>query len=304
MMRSRNPEEALSEVIGFILLLALVVAALAIYQIYAVPSQGRDDEINHMNDVRDRFTDYTFILDALWLNDREGVSLGMAYPMGTRGMTAQAGFLQVMQPIGSTGSLSVDENYGAFTLTASGLAGSISFPLGALTYQSDNNYWVQQTYYSQGGGVFLKQEEGVVNLIPPAVSVFNVNNSYAQVNVTPVRLYGSGIISGASPVLVETRMKSSPPYNTGGTRHEWVTITITTASINEAYAWEKIFKNAALREGLPQSWYTTGYSGTSTSGTAYLTVIGPDIGIATDVELGLTRADFQVSIQNVASLIG
>lgn len=298
-MSSRNREEALSEVVGFIMLLALVVAALAIYQIYAVPSQGRVEEIDHMNDVKDRFTDYTFLLDSLWINDRKGASLGMVFPMGTRGITAQAGFLQVMQPVGSSGSLLVDEDKGTFTLTASGLDGQISFPLGALIYQSDNNYWVQQTYYSQGGGVFLKQDGGVVNLIPPSISVFNVNNSYVQVNVTPVRLYGSGTISGTSPVLVETRMKAVPVYDTDGTRHKWVTITITTDSVGEAYAWENVLKSAALREGIPQPWYTTGHSGT----TAYLNVTGPETGDTTDVVLGVTRADFQLSIQNVASLI-
>ena len=60
-------EEGLSEVVGFVLLLGVLVMALSVYQIYAVPAEGRANEIEHMNMVKDRFTDYKNALNLLWV---------------------------------------------------------------------------------------------------------------------------------------------------------------------------------------------------------------------------------------------
>jgi len=50
-------DDALSEVVGFVLLLAVIVVALSLYQVYGVPAAGREAEIAHMNQVKDRFVD-------------------------------------------------------------------------------------------------------------------------------------------------------------------------------------------------------------------------------------------------------
>jgi hypothetical protein len=47
-------DDALSEVVGFVLLLAVIVVALSLYQVYGVPAAGREAEIAHMNQVKDR----------------------------------------------------------------------------------------------------------------------------------------------------------------------------------------------------------------------------------------------------------
>ena len=71
-MKSFQREEGLSEVIGFILLVGLLVVFLALYQTYSVPVQGRDNEIDHMNDVKDTLVAYKISLDSLWVNNRDG----------------------------------------------------------------------------------------------------------------------------------------------------------------------------------------------------------------------------------------
>ncbi|NLO77794.1 MAG: hypothetical protein GX097_04785, partial [Methanomicrobiales archaeon] len=69
-MKSFQGDEGLSEVIGFILLIGLLVVVLALYQTYSIPVQGRDNEIDHMNDVKDTLVAYKISLDSLWLNNR------------------------------------------------------------------------------------------------------------------------------------------------------------------------------------------------------------------------------------------
>ncbi len=102
-------DDALSEVVGFVLLLALIVVALSLYQVYGVPAAGRENEIAHMNQVKDRFVDYKIALDSLWLNDREGVLLSTAFDLGTGAATTAGSALSfpILSPAGSGGTLVV-----------------------------------------------------------------------------------------------------------------------------------------------------------------------------------------------------
>ena len=64
-----------------------------------------------------------------------------------------------------------------------------------LIYQSNNNYWIQQQYYYQMGGIFLSQDingaTGVTNIVSPLISIYNVSNTASVVIVTsPVKWRG------------------------------------------------------------------------------------------------------------------
>ena len=50
-------ESGLSEIVGFILILAAIVIAFALYGTFGIPAVGREGEIGHMNDVKDRFVE-------------------------------------------------------------------------------------------------------------------------------------------------------------------------------------------------------------------------------------------------------
>ncbi|HPK82296.1 MAG TPA: hypothetical protein PLL16_10530, partial [Methanoculleus sp.] len=89
-MPPRPRDDGLSEVVGFVLLLGVIVIALSLYQVYGVPAVGRENEIAHMNQVKDRFVDYKLALDSLWVNNRNGVLLSTAFDLGT-GAPATAG---------------------------------------------------------------------------------------------------------------------------------------------------------------------------------------------------------------------
>ncbi|NLA38156.1 MAG: hypothetical protein GX882_01985, partial [Methanomicrobiales archaeon] len=105
-MTSRPRDDALSEVVGFVLILGVIVVALSLYQVYGVPAMGRENEIAHMNHVKNRFVDYKIALDSLWVNNRSGVLLSMAFDLGT-GAPATGGTifsLPILTPVGSGGT--------------------------------------------------------------------------------------------------------------------------------------------------------------------------------------------------------
>ena len=69
-MSGRVSDDALSEVIGFILIIAIIVILGSLYMTYVVPSQGRDAEIQHMQEIEKFFTDFKLNIDALWYNNQ------------------------------------------------------------------------------------------------------------------------------------------------------------------------------------------------------------------------------------------
>ncbi|MDK2973694.1 MAG: hypothetical protein PWP08_65 [Methanofollis sp.] len=297
-MATAKREEALSEVVGFVLLLGVLVMALSVYQLYAVPAQGRANEIAQMNMVKDRFTDYKIALDSLWVNNATGVTLSTAFDLGTGAAATQGGgiSLPILNPAGSSGAVSVRS--GGENLTIETPTYTTRIPLGSLRYVSGNNYWVDQTWTYQMGAVFLTQTGGTTVRVAPPFSVYNVSGN-ASVCITPVNLTGSALLAGSGPVRIETRLRDMPPYTNLTGVFSRVNISIDAGDEEHAHAWERVFRETVQREGIDPSWYEFG----STDETAYIRIIGPSDDATSDVTLRTVRADYLVSVATAASLI-
>jgi len=297
-MASAESEEALSEVVGFVLLLGVLVMALSVYQLYAVPAQGRANEIEHMNMVKDRFTDYKIALDSLWVNDAPGVTLSTAFDLGTGSAATQGGGLSlpILSPSGSSGAVSV--NSGGAVMTIATPTDTTRIPLGSLQYASGNNYWVDQTWTYQAGAVLLTQTGGTTVRVAPSLSVYNVSGNVA-VSITPVNITGSALLAGSGPVRIETRLRNTRPYYDSITgTFAWVNISIDTGDADTARAWRRAFAVAPLREGIDPAWYEVCPESSVSSGVAWIKIVGTG-----NVALTVYHADNLVTIANAASLI-
>ncbi|MDD1718535.1 MAG: hypothetical protein LUQ25_00615 [Methanoregulaceae archaeon] len=109
-MRSQPGDEGLSEVIGFILIVAVITIVASLYLTYVVPSQGREMEIAQMDSVRDQFTDFKISADSLIINNETGITLSKSINLGTRSGATQGSFLNLplMQPVPSGGTLVIN----------------------------------------------------------------------------------------------------------------------------------------------------------------------------------------------------
>ena len=110
-MASIRRESGLSEVIGFILIIALIAAVASLYITYVVPAQGRQNEIAHMQYIQDEFTGYKISMDSLWVNDRQDVTLSRTIQLGTPGSASQGSSfinLPLFTPYGSGGTMVVN----------------------------------------------------------------------------------------------------------------------------------------------------------------------------------------------------
>jgi len=305
-------EKGLSEVIGFILLLGVLVTAMALWMMYVVPANGREDEISQMNAIKDRFTDYKISLDSLWVNQRDDVTLSTSFNLGTGGGNTLASglFLPLLKPIGSAGVLTIADNGDTITLSSAGGSTNMDMTkkMNILQYQSQNHYWLQQRYYYQDGGVFLSQDTGSTARVSPPISI--VNNSATTVSafsvavtVSPITLDGGASIGGNGPVRVDSRLKTLSPQ-LGPEKKYWVNISVNVQDYNAAQMWNATLNDAAANGGITnKTWYR---SGTSLPGvqpaTAYMYVIGPyDDSTHPDVWLTIQPAEYAVTFNNIAS---
>jgi hypothetical protein len=95
---------------------------MSLYLTFVVPTQGREDEIKHMQDIERFFTDFKMNMDSLWLNDQVGVSFNQLLNLGTGGQTTSGSFtiFPMMQPVSSSGTVRISSSTPSIELTIDG----------------------------------------------------------------------------------------------------------------------------------------------------------------------------------------
>lgn len=109
-IRGRDSESGLSEVVGFVLIIALLMAVFSLYLTYGVPAQGRENEILHMDTVKDQFIDYKIGLDALANNNKVGTTVSNSFTLGSESAYTEGvmAFIPIMKPVSSGGTFSIN----------------------------------------------------------------------------------------------------------------------------------------------------------------------------------------------------
>ncbi|MCX6689332.1 MAG: hypothetical protein NTZ39_06555, partial [Methanoregula sp.] len=104
-------DEGLSEVIGFVIIFGIIVVVFANYMLYGIPAQGRDNEIAHMNDIKDQFVDYKIGLDSLFNNNKIGTTLSDSFTLGAGGSysTGMNSLIPIMSPVKSGGTIAINQ---------------------------------------------------------------------------------------------------------------------------------------------------------------------------------------------------
>ncbi|RQD80952.1 MAG: hypothetical protein D5R99_03540 [Methanocalculus sp. MSAO_Arc1] len=292
-------DDGLSEVIGFILIIAIIMIFLSLWMVYVVPAEGRQQEIEHMNYVRNWFTQYKITADSLWVNHDDdtkeltGMTFSNSIVLGSQGAATQAGglFLPVMSPVGSTGAIEVvsvaAEGGGVERIRISNGVDSIEESLVRLEFISNNNYWVQQSYYYQMGGVFLRQQTGTVARIAPLISFYDIGQDRIRADIVFLKIDAGGQsgISGQGPVRVDTTLRNvideeilpSPP----GAEP---VIELILSDNNAAKGWRNILKERGAPDPVLANNVIT-------------------IDLDEDDEIQFRYANFSISKQSVATLV-
>jgi len=331
-------EAGISEVVGFVFILALLMGGLSLFFIYGVPVQGREDEIKEMDGVRGWFVDYKTGLDQIWLsslvNATEPKDLvlvasttGQTVLVKTLdpGTTRTSGFLRrylpVLSPIRSSGSLTIrDTEKLEITVVRDGSSLSpVVYRAPALAYRSQNNYWLQQEYIYQLGAVQLRQWDlkggaqasntSMIASPPFTINYTSTGEPIARMELTLVQFNGTSFgpssgIGSSSPIRVESRLDGSPHYedpagDMNWTAYDAVTLTYRSADSQMAEAWNRTFYFTARRGGLPDDWCRFETTGDAVS----MRVQSPDPAVSSRVKLEVLAVNYTVGMQNVPTMI-
>lgn len=104
-------EQGLSEVIGFLMIVALLGILFSMYLLYVVPIQGKDAEITHMKYVTQQLIDIKSDIDSLIINERINVPIARSVELGTISSTGRGSLsiIPIQSFIEAAGTLVVNE---------------------------------------------------------------------------------------------------------------------------------------------------------------------------------------------------
>ncbi|ABD42393.1 hypothetical protein Mhun_2698 [Methanospirillum hungatei JF-1] len=143
-------EQALSEVIGFLMIVSLLGILFSMYLLYVVPIQGRDAEISHMKYITQEFIGLKADIDGLIINDKINLPIARSFELGTLSSVG-SGALSIMPMssyIEASGTLMVNEQNDFLEVVVNGYVGDISFVSPLPTDVSNYTKYNAQRYYN------------------------------------------------------------------------------------------------------------------------------------------------------------
>jgi hypothetical protein len=110
-MVGKDKEPGLSEVIGFLMIVALLAILFSMYLLYVVPIQGRDAEISHMKYITQEFIGLKADIDGLIINNKINMPIARSFELGTLSSVGSGALsiLPLSSFIEATGTLMVNE---------------------------------------------------------------------------------------------------------------------------------------------------------------------------------------------------
>lgn len=207
-MVGRTKERGLSEVIGFLMIVALLVILFSMYLLYVVPIQGKDAEISHMKYVTQQFIDLKSDIDSLIINERVNVPIARSFELGTLATSGQ-GALSIVPIQGfleAAGTLLVNEQMD--TLTVQGEFKTISPPLVVNQFVSPPVNADTPAQWVDGSHLYVNYPgiQSVNNTVNGVISHLNYSyttvNNQTNVSITEEK-YGKFVIHPVNRYAIE-----------------------------------------------------------------------------------------------------
>ena len=237
--------QAVAGVIEALLMVALVSVVISMIQLIYIPQIMEQKEAEHMDQVSNQVSTLKSMIDMQAMT-QSSAPISSMITLGSRELPyfiTSGSFGEVRTQESITSKIDVDQ-------------GSLFVqPLTSIIYQSQNAYFVDQTYILEGGGIIVKQSTGEpVMRADPSIQV--VNGSWIQINFSfPIirGVFGKNLTSGEGKCFIRTNWSQGdtfkfPPIGSG---------TINSINISTQYpnAWNEslsgmLENNVYYKEGL------------------------------------------------------
>ena len=159
-MRIRIIKESNDAVVGIVtavLLLGLFISVIALIQTVYVPNWMEQKEAEHMEIVRDQFSQLKFAIDIHSANKQPYTPIATTITLGSR----EYPFFMSQRSFGSLEIISDDLSVNiTYNDTVTGTYKSRFFDLGSIKYSSNNAYFIDQSFIYESGAVITSQSDG------------------------------------------------------------------------------------------------------------------------------------------------
>ena len=243
-------DTAISTVMSVVLILGLIVAVLSTYHVYYVPAWKTDAEHSHMDnaweDMADLKSHMDILLAVLAVNNETTIPMSIPVTMG-------GGGIPVISPGKSSGTLSININ--DFGMKIKAMNGTTTvydsesdsnkslMNLGAISYSSGNNYYINQLFEYENGALMMVQQNKSLIKLSPGIILQRVNESNLSIVINAVKLISPGrCISSTAIEEIELSSNTSEELYSNQENISEVGITIYTAYPD---AWEVYFNTSA-----------------------------------------------------------
>ena len=175
---------AVAGVIEALLLVGLVAIILSLLQLYYVPKIMEEREAEHMSQIANQLTHLKSVIEIQStmgvINEENPNPSNTAFTSISSPLTLGIDPLPYFITIGATGTVNLIDKDDAGDYQIYIQPPPIDFPngipLSSITYKAVNAYYLDGSdieYILEGGGIILKQSDGEVMKVLPAINAFN-----------------------------------------------------------------------------------------------------------------------------------
>ncbi len=182
-------DAAVTEVIGFIVILMLVISALMIWALVALPDQVERSEVSHVEEIQLEFGEFKTGVDTLWLANNTGVVRKAVFGLAPGARVTEASILPNLLGSRGAGTLWL-ENSTKILLNDS--------PIYQLRYRSSNQYAENIEILYVAGAVMVKKGFSDYQMV--------LNPPMGDNAIIPVLTEPSQSISGDVLVIAEYQL--------------------------------------------------------------------------------------------------
>lgn len=255
-MRMIQSNTAVSNIVGAVLILALIIALVGAAKMVYVPDMKKEAEASHMQNAIGDMQNIKAQVGTIQAASATGNGFSTSSPLELGG-----GSIPVIDPSSSSGTVTIDPAYGNFSITAyfnNGTAQNPNFtvstrgpaPMGRLIYTANNHYYTDQQVNYECGLLVLSQYGGNTSISSPPISVIKVENdpnTTAIVAANPPRIIGSPqSLSSTGECNIRTTIL---PYSNVINVNKVTNVTLVVKS-NYSQLWESYFSRMMESTGL------------------------------------------------------
>jgi len=197
--RSNNADVG---IVAAFLIVGLVVAVLSVVQTQYVPKWMKEKEADHMDELADQFAQLNYAINTHVVNQRTKVPISTTITLGSDKMP-------YLMSLRAYGELQILKNQ--FGLNVNGSYNNYSVNASIIKYTSFNNYFIDQNYIYESGGVILDQKSGNAMYIRPRFDisynkVWNITIGFDIINITVIGDKDQSV-HGSGPAPIQTEFK-------------------------------------------------------------------------------------------------